>query len=419
MHTKINKPYIFHIDFDSYFVSAIRTVRTDLKNTPLAIGKPNYKSIATSVSYDLRSKGAKAGMNRFEILKIEPKTVFVEANFELFTQISTNIFDYLEMHYASIINVASIDECYIELRQNILDDHHAIQIARKIQKEILAKFDIPITIGISYKPFFAKMTTNISKPFGVGLTNEINYKEHFFNLPISDFHGIGKASSSKLKKLGIFKIQDLVEKPINDYVFQSVFGIVYKTWLKNIDPSIYEHLMPQNNIPKGIGNEITFDRENLSEINLYDSLIEISKKVSFRAKRQGMVGNVITLCVRFDNKKWVLKNHKIDHYTNEYQKIFQIAKYLFDKYYLESNIIGLGIRLSNLIFYFNNQESIELFSSHSSENASNMAINRIISQVNRQMKKPLLRTLKNIQERQNIKARVNKYALEGFVFKKR
>lgn len=415
---KINKPYIFHIDFDSYFVSAIRTIRPDLKTTPLAIGRLDYKSIATSVSYDLRLKGAKAGMTRFEILKIEPKTVFVEGDFELFTNLSTNIFNYLETHYASIINVGSIDECYIELRQNILDDHHAIQIARKIQKEILQKFDIPITIGISYNSFFAKMTTNISKPFGVGLTNEENYKNHFFDLPICDFHGIGKSSSAKLRELGIFKIKDLTTKPINHYVFKSVFGIVYKNWLKNVDPSNYEHLIPQSNIPKVIGNEITFERANLSEINLYDSLSKIAKKVSLRAKRQGMIANVITLCVRLDNKKWVLKNHKIDHFTNEYQKLFQVAKYLFDKNYLEEKVIGLGIRISNLIFDFNNQESLELFEWNQANNSKNILVNRVISQVNRQMQKPLLSTLKKIEKKQEIKARVNKYALEGFSFKK-
>ncbi|MCU9931889.1 hypothetical protein NW733_04415 [Mycoplasmopsis felis] len=35
----MNRPYIFHIDFDSYFVSAIRSLKPHLKNKPVAIAK--------------------------------------------------------------------------------------------------------------------------------------------------------------------------------------------------------------------------------------------------------------------------------------------------------------------------------------------------------------------------------------------
>ncbi|WAM03227.1 hypothetical protein ONA22_05755 [Mycoplasmopsis cynos] len=48
--------YIFHIDFDSYFVNAIRTIRPELKNKPVAIAKNSIHSIAVSVSYELRGE---------------------------------------------------------------------------------------------------------------------------------------------------------------------------------------------------------------------------------------------------------------------------------------------------------------------------------------------------------------------------
>ncbi|UWV93312.1 hypothetical protein ONA23_01810 [Mycoplasmopsis cynos] len=58
--------YIFHIDFDSYFVNAIRTIRPELKNKPVAIAKNSIHSIAVSVSYELR--GEKASMQEWKLL---------------------------------------------------------------------------------------------------------------------------------------------------------------------------------------------------------------------------------------------------------------------------------------------------------------------------------------------------------------
>ncbi|WAM11528.1 hypothetical protein ONA00_06385 [Mycoplasmopsis cynos] len=47
----------------------------------------------------------------------------------------------------------------------IQNDEQALMLGKKIQSEILKKFKIEVTIGISYTKFFAKMTTNISKAF--------------------------------------------------------------------------------------------------------------------------------------------------------------------------------------------------------------------------------------------------------------
>ncbi len=49
-----NKNIIFHIDFDSYFVSAHRSKDHKLKNKPVAVSNGLSRSICSSISYELK-----------------------------------------------------------------------------------------------------------------------------------------------------------------------------------------------------------------------------------------------------------------------------------------------------------------------------------------------------------------------------
>ncbi|MBN4084398.1 hypothetical protein JXZ93_01875 [Mycoplasma sp. CSL10166] len=92
----MNNKYIFHIDFDSYFVSAIRTIKPNLKNKPVAIARSEKHSVAVSISYELKKIGVKAGSKVYEILAIEPKTIIEKPYFRLYQYLSNKIFKYLK-----------------------------------------------------------------------------------------------------------------------------------------------------------------------------------------------------------------------------------------------------------------------------------------------------------------------------------
>ncbi|UUD36611.1 DNA polymerase IV [Mycoplasmopsis citelli] len=413
----MQKSFIFHIDFDSYFVSALRSIRPELKGKPVAVGKNGPEFLATSVSYELRAKGVKTGMINYEILKIEPKTIFVEGHFDIFTTISTNIFKHLSKNYSSLISVVSIDECYLDVTDLVFSFEQAYKLAQKMQNEILELFDIPVTIGISYNCFFAKMTTNISKPFGIGVTTKDNYQSNFFNLEIENYYGIGKASAQKLRKLGINYIKDLVKEDLNHYQLKSVFGIIYRQWIANLNPNHYDRIVLKNSLPKGIGNEITFTSKNLDYEQILENLQKVVSLVILRCKRQMLVGNVLTLVVRHQNKKWQNKQQKLPQFTNDFNFIFTKAKELYLAHFSETKIIGIGIRINNLIFEFEQEKNFNLFEIASNKNFTKL--NQLISQVNRKLNKPILYTMKEYNELKSLENKTNKFDLEGFTFKKR
>ncbi|WBP83942.1 Y-family DNA polymerase [Mycoplasmopsis edwardii] len=407
---KLNK-YIFHIDFDSYFVSAVRSIRPELNNKPVAIAKNTAHAVAVSVSYELRAKGAHAGMKIYEILKIEPKTIVTESRFDLYNTISNEIFRYLEKTYSSEIEVASIDECFLFFKESqISDDDQALKVAKEIQNNILKKFKIPVSIGVSLTKFYSKMTTNISKPFGIGLTNKDNYKERFFDLDIERFHGIGKKTANKLRAIGIKTIKDLSERETHDFQLKTVFGTTIYKYLDALNIDIKEFANTSDDL-KGVGNETSFKTPTYDERIIFTELNSLIQKVSERLNLYEKKGNIITLAIRKPSKNWVTKQKIIHSYTNDELEIKRIIYRLFEDNFCDQEIKGVGVRISGLIESYNSYEKVSLFEEHNEKD--NSKINRILSTIKQRAKTNNIYTLKDLAKIQERESRFGKKIKTG------
>ncbi|QGZ97883.1 DNA polymerase IV [Mycoplasma sp. NEAQ87857] len=409
--------YIFHIDFDCFFVSAIRKIRPNLKNKPVAICKNAMHAIAVSISYELRNLGIKVGATKQEILKKEPKTIFVESHFELFNYVSSEIFDYIAKNISNKIEISSIDECYIDVSHLVNNDNQAKALAKKIQNIILKRFDIPVTIGISNNKFAAKLTTNINKPFGIGLTNQENFKSNFFDLPIAKYHGIGKKIAFKLQQIGINTIGDLAACKIDDIRLDAILGSLTYKYLEVLNPDFTQHISYKDTQPKGIGNEITFNNKFISLEEIQNNLNNLAKKVSTRMIQHNLVGDVLTINVRLNGKKWTNKQVKLNSFTNDYLIIFHNAMALFNDFFEEQLILGIGIRMSNLTSVFDHYQKQSLFD-QIQDSKTSYQVQKIINQINRKIKNNITMTMKDYQKKKSQSDFLGEFSQTQGIYKK-
>ncbi|QNM93900.1 DNA polymerase IV [Mycoplasma sp. Pen4] len=412
------KPVIFHIDFDSYFVSASRAKDPNLNNKPIAIARSSAHAIAVSVSYELKRSGVKAGMKVYEIRSIEPRTIFVNSDMDYYVQLSNQIFTYIASEFSGNISISSIDECFLDVSEIVYTQNiEPRKLAAIVQSQILNIFSIPITIGISHNRFLAKMTTNISKPFGIGYTDEKNYKEHFFNLDIEQFHGIGKKIAKKLREVNINTIGDLSLRDQTDMQLNAIFGRTTREYLSKLDPNIYEHVVFKETQPAGIGNEITFDDYDLDMNEKINKLKEMCKKVALRADVDNLAGNVVTLTIRFRDKRWISKQHKISDYINDVGSITKIALKIFNEnQFDERNFIGVGVRLSGLKSVFDIFRPISLFETNSKKEISR--VDKLITKINQKMHNNSVMTLSEYAQKQKKEKIKGKYSVAHAVYRK-
>jgi len=162
-------------------------------------GREKIRGIITTSSYEAREYGVKTAMTIAEGLRLCPEMIIVPSHYLLYHTLSHQIHDFVASEIPSIEQF-SIDEFFGDLSGWVKDDE-AVNFSKKLQKDILDKFDIPVSIGISHSKWTAKLATEFAKPYGVYMVEDI--KSFIKDIPISKFPGIGKQTQEKLYARGI------------------------------------------------------------------------------------------------------------------------------------------------------------------------------------------------------------------------
>ncbi|WP_029608462.1 Y-family DNA polymerase [Mycoplasma simbae] len=379
---------IFHIDFDSYFASAHRVINPQYDNKPIAIGRKLRRSIACSVSYELKNKGAKSGWPNYKILELEPRTIFIEPDFNLYITLSNKIFNFIAQKYTKNIEVYSIDECWLDASEMCKNKDPEL-LARKMQRQIREKFRIPISVGISHNKFLAKLSTNLAKPYGVLHTTWDDIEKRIWPLEIEEYFGIGKSTALKLRAIGINTIGDLAARDVHDPYLYTVFRSLTKDYVLQARGEGPNKLNYEHNELKSIGNELTFlsfdidEREEILKI-----LYQLCKKVSLRAKNRNLLGYVITFSMRTVDKTWFRKQQSIKIPTNDTEEIYEIGSRIFNKVFNDEYIRGIGIKLSSLVNEFDTYKPQSLFDTNVQTNTIEKdQITQLIDKINTKIKK--------------------------------
>ncbi|QZE12405.1 hypothetical protein [Mycoplasma sp. Ms02] len=391
IYKKIN--WIFHIDFDSYFASAIKSVIPELKDKEVSIARSDAtNSISVALSQELKKKGAKVGMRINELEKISNKFHVWQPNHDFFNMLSKEIFDFIHQTYKLVYEVYSVDEAYFDASNAVNNANEAIELATLIQKNIKEKFNIPLTVGIGHSKFIAKMTTNLAKPFGIKYTSNSDIKKNFYDLEISEFFGLGRGSYEKLYAAGIYKIGDLERWNERRKEFKKIVGFESEHIFNNLYGPGEIEIQTEIEDFKNIGHEISFEMYYLSDVyDIKEHIKEQLKKVCIRAQNRNLVGNTISLNLRLlETLKWKRFSRKIKSHTNDFSEIWSQINQMFDIVYDGSVLKGVGVRLQNLKNADLLKSQINLFEN---ETRPENDVSRIIDSINFQLNKKSLKTL--------------------------
>lgn len=178
-----------------------------------------------------------------------------------------------------------------------------LKIANNLKQDIYDEFRIPISVGISYNKFLAKMATNLAKPFGVFLLNQQNLEESIWNLPIEKFFGIGKSNGQKLLNLSIDTIGKLAQLNPNSLEAISTFGKFAQEYINKAN-GISSDALEVTLDPKSKGKEMTFENGGITKEDVLMGVIDLlSKYIAIKLNDKNLVGNAISLRIRNQNGK--------------------------------------------------------------------------------------------------------------------
>ena len=358
----LNK-YIMHIDVNNAFLSwtAIYLIKNgekeDIRLIPAVIGgdEATRHGVVLAKSNIAKQFGIKTGETIYQAKKKCPQIRVFPTRHEMYKEYSDKLYNLL-LTYTNKIERFSIDECFIDFSDIIKSRKDflklAIEISQRIKKELL----FTVNIGLSDNKILAKMASDFEKPDKIHTLYKEEIEEKMWNLPIEDLFMVGRKSAIKLKSIGINKIKDLAVS--NKKMLTKRFGKFGATIWENANGLNNEEVIFEEESPKSIGNSVTLPKDcsNINELNKI--LLSLSEKVGYRIRKSEL--KAYTVGVQIKTNEFIKYSHqkKLNKPTANTQEIYNTAKELLEKLYINQQIRLIGVKLDNLTNSEFNQISI-------------------------------------------------------------
>jgi DNA polymerase-4 len=338
---------ILHIDMDAFFISVEQRDNPALLGKPAAVCGSLSRSVVTSATYEARPYGIRAGMSTQEAKRRCPRLILVEGDHSKYTKTSARIFTLLKK-YTPRVEVASIDEAYLDITQSLLLFQSPLRIARSIKDQIRESEQLTCSVGIAPNKLLAKLGSGLQKPDGLVVIQKEKVEEVLKDLPVSKLYGIGPKLTEALHSIGIFTCSQLGRVPIS--VLTKRFGAIgqglHEMGLGMDDSPVIP--FDEEEDAKSISHSVTLEEDTSDPNRLKKVLLQLSERVSRRMRREGFYGKRIAVTVRYSDFFTFSRQKTFSKGMNSGNEIFKLASEIFEAIPHPKPIRLLGVGMSLL-----------------------------------------------------------------------
>jgi DNA polymerase-4 len=338
---------ILHIDMDAFFISVEQRDDPSLRGKPAAVCGSLSRSVVTSATYEARPYGIHAGMPIQEAKRRCPQLILVEGDHSKYTETSSRIFSILK-EYTPLVEVASIDEAYLDITQSTLLFKSPLHLAQTIKAHIFKKEKLTCSVGIAPNKLLAKLGSRLKKPDGLAVIEKEEVEKVLRDLPVSRLYGIGPKLEEALQAMGIFTCGPLGKFPVPLLIQR--FGVIGER-LHEMGLGIdHSPVIPfdEEEDPKSVSHSVTFEKDTSELEALEKVLLQLSERVSRRMRRDSLYGKRVTLTVRYSDFYTFTKQKTLSQSINSGNDIFRQGLEIYQSISHPQPIRLLGIGMSLL-----------------------------------------------------------------------
>ncbi len=332
---------IVHIDLNAFFAQAECLRDPTLNEKALAVGYDGRRGVVATCSYEARKFGVRSGMPMSQAKEICKDLIIVNGHYDYYRYLSKKFFSYLRNRF-SLIEQASIDECYIDMTAEIdREDRHGYLF--DLQLSLYRHTRLKCSIGHGANRFLAKMASDLRKPMGLTLLNRENIESLLWPLSIDKMYGIGRKTAPRLQALGIQTIGDLARTQNPDV--RRLLGNLFDYYQSEANGFGDDHVHPEAFDPKSCSAERTFSEDITDYDEIRDMIRICSEEVAAELEKYRKSASVVVVKLRDDRFRTWSRRKALPSPVEGSASIFAEAMRIFEEcYHGESlRLIGVGV----------------------------------------------------------------------------
>lgn len=343
---------VFHIDVNSAFLSWTakqileQGYSVDIRDRISVVGvEEKRKCFVLAASMPAKKLGIKTAMSLYKARELYPDLIIAPPDYKYYKKCSNQLMEFLRKYFANIQQY-SIDECFVEYDEDVREYWDPVTVANELREYIKNKLWFTVNIGIWNNKFLAKMASDFEKPNKVHTLYKNEIEEKMWWLPIWDLFGCWRKMEPVLRQMGIHTIWELAKRDK-----QTLWVRLWNYWkvlwwfANGIDDSKVEDVYDERKWmwASSITRVDTHDHDFiLSFLERFSAELEIG------LADKSMLGNVVSVWVRYTDFSHRSHQHKFSHMINTSEEIYEYAKMLFNELWHWEDINLVWVWISGL-----------------------------------------------------------------------
>ena len=336
----VSRRAILHLDMDAFFASVEQARRPALRGLPVIVGgERGGRGVVSACSYEARAFGIHSAMPIFQAERLCPRGVFLPVDMKAYMAVHRGLVELLG-DYTDLVEVASIDEAYLDVTGSRRLFGPPRAIALRVQEQVYDAHGITCSIGIGPTKLLAKLAAGLNKPAGIGELTDADVHGRLRGLPVGEVCGIGPVTQERLAALGLTTVGMLqdVPFPLLAAAFgRGAHGLRQLALGRSLSP-----VRSARPLPKSVGREVTFADDTNDVELLRATLLSLTDNAVAELRRKGLAARTVALKVRFNTFHTVGRRRTLARSVSATRPLYETAVALLDE-------LAIGARWVRLV----------------------------------------------------------------------
>jgi len=337
---------ILHSDLNCFYAAVECLYDKSIREKPVAVcGDPEKRhGIILAKNYIAKAYGVSTGEVIWQAVQKCPKLVLVPVHFDRYKKYSRLVRD-IYYSYTNLVEPFGLDEAWLDISKPDGDFKYALETAESISNEIKRNLGLTVSIGVSFTKSFAKLGSDYKKPDAITVISPENYKQIVWPLPVNDLLYIGRATTERLRRLGINTLGELAqssEKCIQSHLGKN--GLKVRSWARGEDFEAVNDYIYRRDI-KSVGNSVTLPYDIYKNDDISITLMVLAESVAYRLREDGLRCTTVQIDIKEDTFYHYSAQKKLEYPSCVSEDIYLAAMELFQKKHRDGSAIrSLGVR---------------------------------------------------------------------------